>query len=80
MGALLHLSGRRPRPHRTLALDDLVPATRVLPEERAEQVADQLRAATTGRVLVCHDRHHHTARVYTDPPTGTTDGSGRPAA
>jgi hypothetical protein len=68
---------RRPaKPQRTFVLADLSAVGEDLPEARAEDLTDALRANTIRRVLVRHDRRHHTARVYIDKPPGDQ----RPAA
>jgi hypothetical protein len=72
----LDLRRRPAKPQRALVLADLSAVGEDLPEDRAEDLADALRADTARRVLVGHDRRHHTARVYIDKPPGVQ----RPAA
>ena len=68
---------RRPAtPQRMFVIADLSAVGEDLPEARAEDLADALRADTTRRVLVRHDSRHHTAHVYIDKPPGVQ----RPAA
>ena len=64
----INLHRRHPEPTGTFRLVDLAAVGDELPEGRAEQLADALRADTTRRVLVRHDRRNHTARVYTAQP------------
>jgi hypothetical protein len=67
----INLHSRHLQPTGTFRLVDLAAVGDELPAGRAEQLADTLRADTTRRVLVRHDRGNHTARVYIDRPTIT---------